>query len=188
MVDGDPVNRQAIVDAALAELIDKGIDDFRLEQVAELAGVRPAAIRRIWGDRRALLLDALISTASKFVPPPDTGDLRADLEAVLVSSAKVGDTNRGRRWLHRMLAASGDADLSEVRTDFWRVRHNEMVKILRRAESRGELREDVDVDEAIRVFSGAALLDIVVADTPMRPTYLIQLLDIFIRGISKTPA
>lgn len=187
MVDEDPVSRQAILDAALTELVNRGIDDFRLENVAELAGVQPAAIRRIWGDRRALLLDALISTASEYVPPPDTGSLRADLEAVLVASAKVAETNRGRRWLHRMLAASGDADLSEVRTDFWRVRHNEMVKILRRAESRGELREDIDVDEAIRMFSGASLLDIVVADTPMRPGYLIQLLDIFIRGISKAP-
>ena len=40
----------------------------------------------------------------------------------------------------------------------------------------------------MRMFAGATLFDIVVADTPMRPEYIAQMLDIFIRGVSKNPA
>ena len=85
----------------------------------------------------------------------------------------------------RFLSADGDADLSEIRADFWRARHQEVVRVLQRAEDRGELRDDVDLDDSMRMFLGASLVDIVVGDSAPRPDYLTQLLEIFIRGISK---
>ena len=42
-----------------------------------------------------------------------------------------------------------------------------------------------DLDDAMRMFLGATLYDIVVGDNAPRPDYLAQLLDIFIRGISR---
>ena len=86
------------------------------------------------------------------------------------------------------VAAGGDADLSEVRSDFWRVRIDDLVTVLRRAGERGELHDGVDPYEAMRMFAGATLLDIIVADTPIRPDYIVQMLDIFVRGVSKNPA
>ena len=86
--------------------------------------------------------------------------------------------------MHRFLAVSGDADLSEVRSDFWRIRIDNLMTVLRRADERGELHDGVDPHEAMRMFAGATLFDIVVADTPMRPEYIAQMLDIFVRGVS----
>ena len=63
-----------------------------------------------------------------------------------------------------------------------------MVQVLQRADERGELRNDVDLDHAMRMFAGASLFDIVVTDTPMRPDYVTQMLDIFVRGVGKNLA
>lgn len=182
----DGVDKQAILDAALAEVISSGIDAFSLERVARRAGVETTVITRNWGDRRVLLLDAQLSSSAKRVPIPDTGSLRGDLMALVQSMVELSQTAQGRRSMHRFLAASGDADLSDVRIDYWRVRLDELTTVLRRAEERGELRDDVDPAEAIRMFSGASLFDVVFADAPVRPEYITQMLDIFIRGISTT--
>ncbi len=187
MDNAAPLDKQAVLDAALAEIITVGIDNFTVERVAKRLGVDTEVITRIWGDRRVLLLDAQLSSSARRVPIPDTGTLRGDLLALVQSQIELSETVGGRRALHRFLAAAGDADLSEVRADFWRVRLGELTVVLRRAAERGELRDDVDVLEAMKVFSGASLFDVVFVDAPIRPEFVTQLLDIFILGISKTP-
>jgi AcrR family transcriptional regulator len=182
------VDRQAIFDAALAEVVARGLDGFTVAGVAARAGVDPLVITQHWGDRRVLLLEAQLGGVAQRVPLPDTGSLRADLEALIGTSAELAKNPRGRRWVHRLLAAGGDADLAEVRSDFWRVRIDGLVSVLHRAAERGELRDDVDPYDAMRMFAAASLFDIVVADAPMRPDYVTQMLDIFIRGVSKNPA
>ena len=188
MESGGPVDRQAILDAALAEVVARGIDEFTVERVAARAGVDPCEITAHWGDRRVLLLDAQLSSSAQRVPIPDTGSLRGDLEALLESQTQLSQTAQGRRSMHRFLAAAGDADLSEVRPDFWDVRLRTLATVLRRAWERGELRDDIDHLEAIKMYSGAALFDVVFLDAPTRPEYVAQLIDIFVRGVSNSPA
>jgi len=86
-----------------------------------------------------------------------------------------------------MLPASRDADLSEVRSDFWQVRFNDFLPVLQRAAERGELREGVDASEAIRMFFAAYLFDLIFSGTPVRPEYAAQMLDIFFHGITRRP-
>lgn len=67
------VERRVILDAALAEVVAKGIDEFTIEGAAARAGVDPAVITQVWGDRRVLLLEAQIGAATEWIPVPDTG-------------------------------------------------------------------------------------------------------------------
>ena len=46
-----PMRRQAVLDAALAELLARGIDDFTVKGVATRAGVDPRVIVATWNDR-----------------------------------------------------------------------------------------------------------------------------------------
>ena len=59
--------------------------------------------------------------------------------------------------------------------------------VLQRAAERGELREGVDPIEAVRMFFAAYLFDLTFSDTPVRPEYAAQMLDIFFDGISRRP-
>jgi len=92
MEDRGSGDRQAILDAALAEVVAKGIDEFTVEGVAGRAGVDPGVITQTWGDRRVLLLEAQLGGAAQWVPIPDTGSLRDDLQALMASSAELGPT------------------------------------------------------------------------------------------------
>jgi hypothetical protein len=65
------------------------------------------------------------------------------------------------------------------------VRFNDFAPVLQRAAERGELRKGIDPMEAVRMFFSAYLFDVIFADTPVRPEYAAQMLDIFIHGITR---
>jgi len=176
--------RQAIRDAALAELITGGIDKFTVGGVARRAGVDPSVIVETWRDRRLLLMDAQLSRASSEVPTPNTGTLRGDLVAYATSLIELAASPEGRTWFKRLLPASGDADLAEIRADFWQVRFDAVAPILERAAERGELRDGVDPLAAIRMFSAGLWFDVIFTDTAVDPNHAAQALDIFIHGIT----
>ena len=175
--------RSRIVDAAAAELIDRGIDDFSIARVANRSGVDPTVIRTLWHDRRVLLMDAMLSTAEQIVPLSDTGSLRGDLGALVASLATLADTQTGRKRFHRLLANGRDADLTEVGADFWAYRFAAARPILERAAERGELRDGLDFDNVIRMFSAALYYDVIYLDAPVLPEFAEQVVDLFIRGI-----
>lgn len=185
MEEATQSQRRAIRDAALDELVARGIDGFTVEGVAKRAGVDPRVIIQMWHDRRVLLMEAQLSVAREHAPTPDTGSLRADLLALTESLAELAKTPQGRAWFHRLLPAGGDADLSEVRSDFWQAQLNEVAPILQRAAERGELRDGIDHAEAMRMFSAAIYYDVIFADTLVRPEYAARVLDIFIHGITR---
>ncbi|HNA51546.1 MAG TPA: TetR family transcriptional regulator, partial [Mycobacterium sp.] len=71
--------REVVLKAAFDELVDRGIDRFTVDRVAKRAGVEPDVIIAMWGDRRILLMDAVLSSSESVIPIPDTGTLRGDL-------------------------------------------------------------------------------------------------------------
>ena len=185
MDDTGPAQRQVILTAALNELLLRGIDDFTVERVADRAGVNPAVITREWGDRRVLLMDAMFSEGHQGLPVPDTGSLRGDVEAVAAMLAALNAAPKWRSWFQRLLPASRDADFTEIRTDFIRGRMAEFVPVLQRAAERGELREGIDLQAAIRMFYTAYNADLIFDGTGVLPEYGTAVLDIFRRGITR---
>lgn len=174
---------QRVITAANEELALRGIDNFTIEGVAARAGVDADSIKQVWGDRRILLMDAPLRGAEKTVPIPDTGSLRSDIAiyAHLVTAASRNP--RARAVFFSLIPPSRDWDPTEVRSDYWDIRFQELATILHRAAARGELRSDVDPLEAVRLLSTALHHDVFFADSPIRPEYVEQVLDIFIRGI-----
>lgn len=177
--------RQRVIVAASDELAFRGIDNFTIEGVAARAGVEADAIRQIWGDRRVLLMDAPLRGAQQTVPIPDTGSLRTDLVAYAQSLSAASASPNARAVLYSLIPPSKDWDPTEVRSDFWDIRFEKIATILRRAAARGELRSGVDPLEAMRLLSTALNYDVLFTDSPMRPEYAEQVLDIFIRGVSR---
>ena len=71
--------REAVLNAAFAELGEKGYDGFSMEAVARRSGVHKTTVYRRWPTRDALVVDALDSRAHRHSPISRTGSLRADL-------------------------------------------------------------------------------------------------------------
>ncbi|WP_328354675.1 TetR/AcrR family transcriptional regulator C-terminal ligand-binding domain-containing protein [Mycobacterium sp. NBC_00419] len=176
---------QRVIAAASDELAARGIDNFTIEGVAARAGVEADAIRQVWGDRRVLLMDAPLRGAQQTIPIPDTGSLRGDLVAYADSLAAASANPSARAVLYSLIPSSKDWDPTEVRSDFWDIRFEKIATILRRAAARGELRSGVDPLEAMRMLSSALNYDALFTDSPVRPQYAEQVLDIFIAGVSR---
>ncbi len=178
--------RRKFLDAALAELALVGIDRFSIERVATRVGVDPQVIIAIWHDRRVLLMDAVLSRAREHVPVPDIGSLRGDLTEYVRAQIEYHNSDRRRALFHAFLPNhANDLDGTEVRPDFWSIRIEGMSVMLERAARRGELREGLDISEAMKMLLAAINFDTVFTDGPVRPDYAEIVLDIFIRGVSR---
>lgn len=178
--------KKRIFDAAQRELLATGIDRFKIDGVARRAGVEPDVIVRYWRDRRVLLIDAVLDRTRAARWNPDTGAVRTDLDVVSALAIELSQTAQGRALFRRLLPGDADADLAEICSDVWDVRFADAAQILRRAAARGQLREGVDPQEAIRMFAAAFYYDVIFTDSPVRPQYAERVVDVFLNGVLRT--
>jgi PAS domain S-box-containing protein len=164
-------------------LVHSGIDRFGIDRVARRAGVDPNLIRRHWHDRRVLLVDALLARTNAAMWSGDTGSLYTDLETVAALATDTSRTAMGRALFRRLLPGGDDVDLAEISSDVWSARFRDAAQILQRAADRGQLRDGIAPEEAIRMFAAAFYYDVIFTDSPVRPEYAEQAVDIFLHGV-----
>jgi AcrR family transcriptional regulator len=143
----------AILDAALEELIQRGIAATSIEQVAQRAGVTRATIyRRFPG--KVELLSAAIEAA--YGNPPATPEIR-DVEHLLTGWAHVLSQPRQRRLLRRLYSSIDDyPELQQAhQRSLQQPREQARRDVLERAHRRGQFPPDADVDVILQVLIGA---------------------------------
>src|SRR3954452_12118151 len=79
----------AILDAALAEYAERGLDGFSVDAVAARAGVSKATIYRRYPSKVELVVAAAFTLAEEIAPVNAIGELRADLTSMLRSLARL---------------------------------------------------------------------------------------------------
>src|SRR5215203_5293355 len=88
--------RRKALAAAIDLLVEKGVGDLTIEEVAQRSGVAKTTIYRHWPERASLIVDT-VRTSFEHVSTPDTGSLRGDLETFFGGlvradlTGKVGD-------------------------------------------------------------------------------------------------
>lgn len=70
--------RAAVLRATAEVLLDVGCERLTIDEVAERSGVARSTIYRRWGERSALLIEAVENLVEPH-EPPETGSLRDDL-------------------------------------------------------------------------------------------------------------
>src|SRR5882757_8904543 len=85
--------RQAILDAALDLVGERGYAQLSIEGIAARAGAGKQTIYRWWPSRADVVLDALLDVAASRIAVPDEGSLHADLNAFLAATFR----QRGQR-------------------------------------------------------------------------------------------
>ena len=136
---------EAIVAAAIDELIANGYSGLSIEAVAARAGVAKTTIYRRWAGKDELVLAAL-SKVKGPLPRPRGASVRDDLTYIVEQvRTRWLDSTHGR--LMQRLAADGSA-----RPDIYRRFRDQVVgprqqvtfEVLRRGAERGEIRSDFD--------------------------------------------
>jgi len=138
---------RAILDAAVELLVEVGFGGMSMEALAARAGVGKAAIYRRWSSKAQVVVEALKTHARCVIELPDTGDLRADLLAILESIRRA---MAGEEGPIMMAFVSEKARHPELRAEFERVfvseRRAHLHRIVTEAVERGELPASTDVD------------------------------------------
>jgi AcrR family transcriptional regulator len=148
----------AVLNAALSLFAERGIDATSMDAIAHASGVSKATIYKHWPDKDALCLEVMLRVHGGDAGPPevDSGDLRAELLAVLNRDAPEEYAElRMRIMPHLMAHAARNPAFAKA----WRARvleppRSQLARVLDRAVARGQLPSTLNTELAIALLHG----------------------------------
>lgn len=138
--------RADVLDAAARVLMSESVRDFTVEKVLKGSGVSSATIFKYWPSRGALALDGYLHAVGDTVPVYDTGDVRTDIEKMLVDFVTMAtSTPDGTIFAQLVGSAQTDSELADqFDHHYFGPRRRELLAVLKRAEERGQFPSGVD--------------------------------------------
>ena len=176
---------RAIIDAALSLFAESGPGGLCIEKVAARAGVGKATIYRRWPGKEDLLLDALAALRVP-LPRPTGKSVRGDLIGLL--EAMCGESADPRRAGQFALLQGESANYPRVMARYTETvvepRREVVRSVLRRGIGTGELREDIDVEAALFMLSGAVVVRTISGSEQIEDDYARRVVDELLRGLA----
>lgn len=153
--------RAVVLTAVYRLLAEHGLAGATVEKVTEYSGVSRSTIYRHWPNPSELYLEALTSTENGTpYDGPTTGELDVDLHAYGRHLAdRLNDPVYAAAFAALMSEAKRDAVYAAAQQRFIAERSRQLVKTLREAVRRGELRADLNPKEAAHDFIAPFVYD-----------------------------
>ncbi|WP_369199063.1 TetR/AcrR family transcriptional regulator [Streptomyces djakartensis] len=173
----------AILQAALALLASHGYTRLTLDQVAALAGVSKSTVFLRWKTKADLLTAALESVRMADAPPL-SGDVRADLVAILNDFAATVERVRGMALIGTCLAEEAHTPelLAMLRERTVLPRRALLRGVLERAQGEGLIRYDMDTETAVSALLGPFYADYL-AGPGRRPCWAEDAVELVLAGL-----
>ncbi|WP_320779147.1 TetR/AcrR family transcriptional regulator [Streptomyces sp. CRN 30] len=181
-------SRRAIYAAALALVGEVGYPRTTVEGIAARAGVGKQTIYRWWNSKADVLLEAFLDLTDGPEPPalPDTGDIAADLKAVL--RATVDElTDPAFEIPARALTAEGVVNEEVGRIFVTRLLQPSLqlyVDRLRTAQEAGQIRPETDPRIALELFVSPLAQRWLQHTAPFSHEYTDTLVDYALHGLA----
>jgi AcrR family transcriptional regulator len=176
--------RRAVLDAAFAELGEKGYSGLSIEAVALRSGVAKTTVYRRWPTRDELVADALDSRSDRYEPVPDTGSIRGDLKGLCEGVRTKLTSNHGKAMLKSLVAAVDQSpEVIETVQRFWRERRDVGGHLVERWISKGVLRPDTDPDLLVEVILAPIYLRVLLPGGPLTGDVLEAFIDLALDGV-----
>jgi len=154
-VEGD--RELEILTAALEVMADVGYDRLTMDAVATRAKASKATLYRRWKTKADLVIEAIIATKGPTVIP-DNGNLRQDLLDMFCGLGGMTD-NQSINMLGSLITAihRDEEFAAAYRRDFVGPKIAASRAVYQRAQERGEIRSDIDVDLIAAALPGIVL-------------------------------
>lgn len=174
-VEGE--REQEILLATLEVLADVGYDRLTMDAVATAAKASKATLYRRWSSKAALVIDAVLCQKGPTVAP-DTGSFRADLIEMSCGLGGFGDAKALGVLAGVITAINLDPEFAEAyRRDFIGPKVAASRAVYERAQARGEIRGDLDVDLVAPALAGMVLHRIFLLGEQVSPETITDLID-----------
>jgi AcrR family transcriptional regulator len=162
--------RAGVLEATVAELIERGYAGLTVEGVASRAGVNKTTLYRRWGGRDALIVDAVEAFAAAEAKVPDSGDIEEDLRlwARSILATLTGPVSGAL--VRAVFGGAGDSpQVHQLRHRFWLTRSALVMPMVHRAIARGQLPPGTAADEVIRHVGAPLYYRLLVLGEPLTP-------------------
>ena len=144
-----------ILDATVDELMEVGYDRLTMDAVAKRARASKATLYRRWETKASLVVEALVR--AKEAPHPvehDTGSLREDLVQTFCGREGLSGAATGVMGAVITAVSTDPEFATEFREKFIAPKLELSSAIYARAQARGEIGEDIDVDIIAPALAG----------------------------------
>jgi AcrR family transcriptional regulator len=158
-----------------------------VDDIAAAAGVGKQTIYRWWPSKSAVIMDALI----ELTDPDPAATPESTREAIRLQMRRVARmfASRQGQLIRELVAdAQGDPDLAEdFRRRFFAHRRARGAATIANGIRTGELRPDLDIDDALDVLYGPLWLRLLIGHRPPSPSSVDRLLALVWPGLVNTP-
>lgn len=168
----DPAMDDAILEAALVELAERGYEGMTVADVARRAGVSKPTIYRRWADKAQLVVEAIVRRMPA-AALADTGSVTADLMAYAGNLVATFTRTPAGKVLPGLVAAmAANRQLADTYRELLiHPLRRHMREAVERGIARGELRPDTDVELTLDVIAGPVYTRLLITGQPLEPTY-----------------
>ena len=175
---------RAILESTLAILAERGYGALTIESIAATARVSKQTIYRWWSSKAAIVLEALTTDTQERLPIPDTGNVRDDLEQLLISSLHELTQRSGPIVRGLMAEAQFDPEFGRAfREDFIAQRREVLLGLLRRGQNRGEISALTDLELIVDLIYGPMWYRLLNQHAPLDKDFAQRLLDQIFLGL-----
>src|SRR5215216_3496671 len=177
---------RAIIEATLRLIAERGVHEFRTEDVASRAGVGKGAIYRRYPSKDELVTAAVAALVDEEIVVPDTGSTRADLLALMREAVELYRGSLPGQLMPNLVSAMAERpELARVvRDGFLTRRRSALSEVLRRGVDRGDLRPDLDVELALDVLGGPLFYRLLITGGPIDEQLAENVTELMLRGFA----
>lgn len=184
---GRPRNTEltgSILAAVLDLIAARGVHGFSTQDVAERVGTSKQALYRRWPTKHQLIAAAVHHALATATPDPhDTGSLIEDLTELLSNTiGTLASTSLGSV-IAILVAETQNAELADLLKGVEREGRTLMEHVLRRAQARGEIAADRDIDLDIDALLGIIYFRLLIRRVPITPELAGDCVNVWYAGI-----
>lgn len=190
---GRPIGRprdaradRAILEATLELIAERGIHEFRTDDVAARARVGKGAIYRRHPSKDDLVMASVAALVDEEIVVPDTGSTRADLLALMREAVALYRGSLPGRLMPNLVSAMAERpELARVvRQGFLIRRRSALAEVLHRGVDRGDLRPDVDLELVLDVLGGPLFYRLLITGGPLDEQLAEGVTELILRGFA----
>jgi len=180
---------RAILQATLHLIAERGINELRIDEVADRARVGKATIYRRYRSKDELVGAAVTSLVSD-ISIPDTGSTDSDLRELMRGAVRVYRGSVEAGVMPGLVdAMARDPGLARaVREGFLERRRKALAAVLERGVERGDLRPDLDLELALDVLGGPLFYRLLITGGPIDNELADGVADLILRGFAPAGA
>ena len=175
---------QAIIDAIVDLLVDRGYREVTIEAVAARAGVAKTTIYRRWPSKAEMVVEAISACKKDCLEvEPSSGK---PISCSLVGMLSMLSCSRVARILTGLAVemAHNEELAVAVREGLMKPNREVVLATLRRGVDTGELRPDANLDVVADLLVGPMFFRILVSGAEVTPELASETVDLVLRGIS----